>query len=352
MKKSKRMLSLLLSLMAIVSISFFVVSCDDDDDPTPGDNTELVVLITECQTLHDGATEGTAIGFYAAGSKAVFQTTIDAAKVVADNAKEIQTVIDVAEANLNAAKVVFENTKIQDVSTDGLVAQWLFNGNATDYTGNGFDGTTKTGHSDWGAGTPSLTADRFGNAEMAYYFNQGANIEVPYATALNPGAMSLSWWVYMEAQDNNDYMISMNRWNCYKVNLQTIDRIFFTTKADDPVNTGEFIWSDRDHAGDGLVAETWYHLVVSFGAGHMKFYIDGVMEKDWDNVPNSGIANIANDPINLTFGQDLPTDIYADDGTYNLAWGGYFKGKLDDIRLYNRVLSDSEVSSIYTLEKP
>lgn len=149
-------------------------------------------------------------------------------------------------------------------------------------------------------------------------------------------------------------MISMNRWNCFKVNLQDINRVFFTTKVEDPENTGSYIYNDRDHDGEGLVAEQWYHLTVSFGAGHMKFYINGELVKDWDNVPDAAINNISAEPVNLTFGQDLPTAIYSDDdqSPYYVNWGGYFKGKMDDIRMYNRVLSDNEVSSIYNLEKP
>jgi hypothetical protein len=233
--------------------------------------------------------------------------------------------------------------------SNGLVASYSFSGNALDASGNGNNGTVTTGHEFWGAGTPVLTTDRFGNADNAYYFDAGGNIEIPYTSILNSPMMSLSWWVYMEEQPNNDYMISLDRWNCFKVNLQDINRVFFTVKVEDPATPGEFIYSDRDHDGDGLVAEQWYHLAVSFGAGHMKFYIDGVMVKDWDNVPDAAILDISNDPVNLTIGQDLPTSVYSTDDTspYYVNWGGYFKGKLDDINIYNRVLTDEEVTALY-----
>jgi hypothetical protein len=225
---------------------------------------------------------------------------------------------------------------------NGLVASYPFNGDATDVSGNGNDGTVTTGYSEWGGGTPTLTTNRFSKANKAYYFDQGGNIEVPYSTILNPGSISLSWWIYMEERTNNDYMISMNRWDCYKVNLQEANKVFFTTKVDDPVNPGLFIYNDRDHAGDGLVAEQWYHLAVSFGGGHMKFYIDGVLVKDWDNVPNGNIVDISADPHNLVFGQEIPTSEY----TNETGDGGFFKGKMDDIRIYNRVLTDAEVLAL------
>ena len=52
-------------------------------------------------------------------------------------------------------------------------------------------------------------------------------------------------------------------------------------------------------------------------------------------------------------GQYLPIDIYSTDDAspYYVNWGGYFKGKIDDVRFYNRVLSDSEITSIYNLKK-
>lgn len=334
--------------LLFAGVLLFTACNKEDDGPVPGDNTDLVALIAEAQDLHDNAVEGTSVGFYQVGSKAELQTVIDAAEVVADNEASTQPQIDGAYASLEAAVTAFEAKKIQDVSTDGLVAQWLFNGDASDNTGNGNDGEEKVGYTGWGAGSPVLTTDRFGNEDAAYYFDKGANIEIPYSTALNPASISLSWWIYMEERPNNDYMISMKKWNCYKVNLQEANKVFFTTKVEDPASPGDFIYNDRDHAGDGLEAGRWYHLVVTYGGGHMVFYIDGENVMDWDNVPDSRINDISAEPWPLVLGQQMPTSEYTDqEGD-----GDFFKGKMDDFRLYNRVLSEQEVSSIYTLEKP
>src|SRR4030043_1881844 len=236
--------------------------------------------------------------------------------------------------------------ELPDVDLEyGLVASYPFNGDATNASGNGNDGTVTAGFSAWGGGTPTLTTDRAGSADQAYYFDQGGNIEVPYSTILNPGSISLSWWIYMEERPNNDYMISMNRWDCYKVNLQEAKKVFFTTKVPNPDVPGEFVWNDRDHAADvGLSAETWYHLAVSFGGGHLKVYVDDVMVKDCQNVPNANIVDISADPHNLVFGQAKPTTEYADETDPD-----FFKGKMDDIRIYNRVLNDDEVVALFGL---
>lgn len=71
----------------------------------------------------------------------------------------------------------------------GLVGYWPFNGNANDLSANGNNGTVS------GA---TLTTDRFGNANSAYYFNgTSAYITVPNSTSLNPqNAISLCAWYY------------------------------------------------------------------------------------------------------------------------------------------------------------
>ena len=142
----KKSINFLVLFTVIAALSVFVSGCNEDDDPEPaGSKTELNALITECETLHDAAVEGTSVGFYEVGSKAEFQVSIEAAKAVSNTAGATQSVIDGAEANLDAAKTTFEGKYIQNVSTDGLVAQWLFTGDATDFTGNGNDGTVKAG---------------------------------------------------------------------------------------------------------------------------------------------------------------------------------------------------------------
>ena len=60
----------------------------------------------------------------------------------------------------------------------------------------------------------------------------------------------------------------------------------------------------------------------------------------------------------MTIGQDLPNSVYtanekddADGNNFNGPWGGFFAGDLDEIRMYNAVLSGTQVKSIYNGEK-
>ena len=76
----------------------------------------------------------------------------------------------------------------------------------------------------------------------------------------------------------------------------------------------------------------WHHLVTVVGSGKMKFFFDGALanSKDLDG----GLAK-ASDHLNI--GRCYSSR--------------YFKGQMDDIRIYNRALSESEVKRLHAQEK-
>ena len=43
--------------------------------------------------------------------------------------------------------------------------------------------------------------------------------------------------------------------------------------------------------------------------------------------------------------------IYSSKIGYSEAWNGYFQGQIDNIRIYNRALSNTEVLGVYNFEK-
>lgn len=70
-----------------------------------------------------------------------------------------------------------------------------------------------------------------------------------------------------------------------------------------------------------------------FNGQNVKFYVDGVLKS---TLPSSGTILPTNDPLEI--GRDSHGPIE------------WFKGKLDDIRIYNRALSDAEVAALYNSE--
>jgi|GEM_PF-2295188 len=84
--------------------------------------------ITAANALHDGATEGTTVGKYTVGSKATFNTAIDAAEVIyAAKLLKTQEEINTAVSNLATADGIFDAALITEAS---LVVEYTNAANA------------------------------------------------------------------------------------------------------------------------------------------------------------------------------------------------------------------------------
>ncbi|MFW5724796.1 MAG: LamG-like jellyroll fold domain-containing protein [Bacteroidota bacterium] len=356
MKKFKFIQFLMIALIS-GSLITFTACDDDDDDDVQVDKTELEAKIVEAEDLIENSVEGMAEGQYAPGSKADLQEAIDLARAVYEDENATQAQVDNTVVNLTAAIEAFEGQLVTPIAPEDLVGHWTFDEGAgeqaMDFSGNDFHGLLSTGHAHWGAGTPEWTTDRYGNENQALYFNSGANVEVPFNAQLNPSqAITISLWMKPDTQDEpwaNNYMVSLNRWNGYKLQLQDAPKVFFTMKA---LHEGNEVYHDRDNESPTINLGEWYHVAITFKDGEMAFYLDGTLVKLWDNTPGTPIQ--LDTPVGLTIGQDLPTDIYSDDDTspYYVNWGGYFMGVLDEVRIYSSALTDTQVQSIYELEKP
>ena len=80
-----------------------------------------------------------------------------------------------------------------------------------------------------------------------------------------------------------------------------------------------------------VVLNKWYLLAVTFDSADANIYLDGDL-KNTDNNPSS---NLSAGPIDIYIGSR------AADALYDL------NGILDEVRIYNRTLSDDEIKSIY-----
>jgi hypothetical protein len=346
---------IVLLLGILVSVGIVITSCDDDDGgPAPVVFTVLEDSVDVATDLLSTTEVGINDGQFSAEARAALQSAITAAEAVIDDETSTQQEVANAIVALHAAMEAYRAAEIAPVAAEALIGHWAFDeGTGTtahDNTDNGFDGTLKTGHTDWGAGFPTWSADRHGDAGMALHFDEGANIEIPYNSGLNPSQMTVALWVNADVINENNRFLGLHSWIGYKFQLQSTNRPFFTVHAD------EGTW-DRD-AEVELPINEWHHIAVTFGGGNMVFYIDGVAVKTWDNTPGEAMS-ISDDPYNLVIGQDFPTDQYAatadnfdTDHKIPLAWGGYFRGLLDEVRIYNTVLTATQIQTVYNREKP
>lgn len=344
MKTSK---FLLLKLMIIVIGLLVFNSCKKDNASVDynSDKSQLQKTIDSLTQAYNAAVEGNKPGNYATGAKKDFKSVLDLAAAIATGKYTQQEVSNTVENILRAAKA-FNSRIIQEVSVENLVAQWKFNGDTSDSTGHGHDGILKSGLVGPAPGVdggtlPMLVADRFGRPASAYDFANGAYIEVPYDAALNPKEFTFSLWIKRHTSYCDSYILSLDRWNGFKFQLQCSDFAYLTVHSDNG-----FLEAD-DNPG-ALPLDVWTHVVVSYATGAMKFYVNGDLINTFNK---TGSPTTLADPIPLAIGQQLPKGVYTTSGYYQYYGPAFFTGSLDDIRIYNRALTDAEVLSIYTIEK-
>lgn len=236
------------------------------------------------------------------------------------------TQISVTACNIGSLPIILQS---------GLVAFYPFCGNANDESGNGNHGTPM------GA---TLTTDRFGVANSAYNFN-GSQYIIGSANNYPTGTRTISLWFYatnIGVSNEGPTVIGYGGGNCGTSWFETIDN-------PGTPNNQQNTYQVQGHCNNESVVydygathpnNAWHHWVITTSPGGTKFYIDGVL--------------VVSDTtfINETFvqGKDFifggPVDVggvgfYTDNNIYGLA------GKLDDIFIYNRELSSSEIMLLY-----
>lgn len=233
--------------------------------------------------------------------------------------------------------LVFSCVFVQaQIPTTSLVAWWPFNGNANDATGNGSNGTVS------GA---TLTADRFGNPNSAYSFD-GISAKITIGTngfvdALNTDNLTVAFWEKTYSSPNNDaQMICKNTygsWSGYAFGSNGTDQGYcngpgtlnFYTAAS---TMGDACANNAITTGTNL--NTWFFIVgVYDGAtATASIYVNGVLQNDIGARDPSGSLSASS--TNLVFGAH-PSNL------------GFFKGALDDIRIYKTKLSSSQIAALY-----
>jgi hypothetical protein len=347
--------NILTKVAALLCCLVLIISCSKHHSSPDynADKSNLSHLIDSLTTVYSAAVEGNKPGNYNTGAKASLKSAIDLATQVKTGNTFTQEAVNNAYYNLVLAGQQFSTQRIQEVSAEYLVAQWKFDGNATDATGHHHDGLLKTGYLGTSAATavdggtlPQGVADRFGRANMAYAFKNAALVDIPYDAALNPPSFTVSMWVNMTDNSSGSYMLSLNRWNGFKFNLNGTAVPFLTVSA-----SNKSIY-DRDAGAVNVQQSTWTHLAASYTDGTMKFYMNGALVKTWTNTPGSALTLAS--PVDLAIGNEMPKAFYSltDSNSPNYFYGAsYFIGSMDDIRFYNTTLTDAEILSIYTIEK-
>ncbi|MFC2093074.1 LamG domain-containing protein [Bacteroidota bacterium] len=207
-----------------------------------------------------------------------------------------------------------------------LVAYYPFNGNANDESGMDNHGTVN------GA---TLTKDRFDRSDKAYFFDGNDFIDCGNGSSLQiAGNITVTAWVNFPIVSNGKVIISKHDFNQ--------DRGWLLEVSPKLTDIGIPWFSGRDGTGSlhrsgakrgtQIVSYQWYFLVGQRQGSTWKIYINGELNSQ-RNVGSSGsLVNLSR----LTIG--------AQSDNHGLS---YFKGVIDDIRIYDYAISLSDINELY-----
>ncbi|MEJ8843377.1 LamG-like jellyroll fold domain-containing protein [Lacibacter sp. H375] len=222
--------------------------------------------------------------------------------------------------------LLFSNTALSQINlTQGLIAHYPFSGNANDISGNNINGTVNNA---------TITTDKNGNVNSAYYFN-GTNsyIQLPFSSLYNfapQDSFSISVWVLpdqgytwpaealvVKAPAHPDFTLSL--WN-YGVYL-------FNYKAMSGYAYNHILNSNTTLSYNPC----WYNIISTYKNGVWKLYVNGILESS-DLSQTKFILKDGSSKISF--------------GKKGDSFGDWYKGKMDEVRIYNRVLNADEAMAI------
>lgn len=223
----------------------------------------------------------------------------------------------------------------QNDLTSNLIICMPMNGNTNDYSGYNNNGVLN------GA---TLTTDRLGNLNSAYHFNGTSNyITIPYNSSL--GCFESNDEITITAWCNiNDWYQGYNIFSIIAKSNPVTDMGWEVVIANPPVALGKDITllSDnqtRYHSLCGVSLHTWYFFSISYSKSlsTAKLYKDGVLCYT-GNTSSGELENTGAGDIYLGY-SPAGVDEYSD-------------GDIDEVRVYNRALTDAEILGLYNGDSP
>ncbi|MFL2995581.1 MAG: LamG-like jellyroll fold domain-containing protein [Cytophagales bacterium] len=220
---------------------------------------------------------------------------------------------------------------VSETLTDSLVANYTFSGNADDGTSNDNDGNVS------GA---TLTSDRFGEANSAYQFD-GVNdyISVPLSSSLQiKEDITISVWVNKESSDNWTDFVVRAPGEYYEMRIDQRDN----NTAFEAYGRGAASW---DHVGSGNHIDNGEWVMLTFTSTsetdtsgfttrkEFKFYVNGELRNTDSRIGNRFEMNTSQE---LMIGSNQNGD------------NNNFKGKMDELRIYKKALSDADINTLYS----
>jgi len=221
-------------------------------------------------------------------------------------------------ATLFALPVVAQNLQ------EGLVGYWKFNETsgvtASDSSGNGHDGTLNA--------DPEWVTGHFGGG--LEFDGTGDEVSVPYSPDLNPEqSFTACLWANV-APGSSGHRAPIS---C-RDDAPLRGYIIYA----EPGNTWQFwigtgAWNVAQ--GPAVNLGEWTHLAAVYSDGEQKLYVDGELDGE------------AAGTLSINTARDLLIGAGANE---RVVHEYLFNGKLDDVRVYNRALTEDEIAQVMERE--
>ncbi len=202
----------------------------------------------------------------------------------------------------------------------GLMGWWTFDGHALDISGNDRHGTLH--------GSPQYGPGVFGEA-LEFQDNPDYVTIDGYKGVLGTSAFSIAAWVKTSNSANIEQMV---HWGA-DVNGQRVEFRINSNRL--RISHG----SGNVQGNTDLIDGQWHHVAVTVidnataSSTDVKFYVDG-QDDTMESTDPDGWDIVANDTLDVTIG-------------YRPTRGDRpFIGSIDDVRIYNKVLTPEEVQQI------
>jgi hypothetical protein len=222
---------------------------------------------------------------------------------------------------LIASTLIKAQTVPNYVPTESLKGWWGFNNTGNDAISTSIPISN----------TAASTTDRFGIANSAYYFN-GSNI-IKYTNTSHPlfnignnyQTFTISFWVN-PTNNAGAFILGTFGWG-YFVGLTPNNNIKFSyVYSNSPPH-----WTTLTSSAS-VTTNIWQMISITRSGTTNSIYINGVLNNTLTSEPNFLVNNNNN---NCWFGAN---------GQDN---NSYLSGKLDDIGIWNRALTDQEIKKLY-----
>ena len=257
------------------------------------------------------------------------------------NKKQMKKTITLLAVVLLFATTIFAQVPPY-VPTSGLIGWYPFTGNANDQSGNSLNGNVV------GA---TLTSDRNSIANTSYDFDfatvgfgsQTDDVYVAYSPLLNVTNITVSLWIYPRSYywggnpassaiiHRYEYGYSNPNGQVWGIDMTQNNFYAFVLDA--------CATNSQNHVNNissmPLTLNVWSNIVFTYDGASLKLYLNSTLINTvsstlvMNTAGNSGISIGESDQAN---GYWAPTD-----------------GKIDDIGIWNRALTQQEITNLYTL---